>query len=80
LKDLDLDHLQLAIQELPGRPIQPIDQEALDNSADETEENHFLFIRSKYLPIVTLCGLLTNLTASERLLDGVLREAQIESM
>ncbi len=79
LEGLDLDSQQLAIQELPGRPIQPINPEQLDNVADESE-NPFLFIRSKYLPIVTLCGLLANLAASEKLLDDVLKEAQIESI
>lgn len=79
LEGLDLDSQQLAIQELPGRPIQPINLEQLDNVTD-VSENRFLFIRSKYLPIVTLCGLLADLAASEKLLDDVLKEAQIESI
>ncbi len=79
LGELDMDSQQLAIQELPGRPIQPINLEQLDKVTD-VSENHFLFIRSKYLPIVTLCGLLVDLAASEKLLDEVLKEAQIESI
>ena len=80
LEGLNLDSQQLAIQELPGRPIQPINPEMLENSTDEEEESPFLFIRSKYLPIVTLCGLLADLAATEKLLDKVLKEAQIESI
>ena len=79
LGGLDLDSQQLAIQELPGRPIQPINPEQLDNVTD-VSENPFLFIRLKYLPIVTLCGLLADLAASEKLLHEVLKEAQIESI
>jgi predicted ATPase len=79
LGGLDLDSQQLAVQELPGRPIQPINLEQLDKVTDESE-TPFLFIRSKYLPIVTLCGLLADLSASEKLLDDLLKEAQIESI
>jgi hypothetical protein len=79
LGELNLDSQQLAIQELPGKPIQPINQEMFDDSTDALE-NRFLFIRSKYLPIITLCGLLADLATSEKLLDEVLKEAQIESI
>jgi len=79
LGELDLNSLQLAIQELPGRPLQPINLEELNENTNEAEDP-FLFIRSKYLPVVTLCGLLADLASLERLLDGVLKEAQIQSV
>ena len=79
LEGLELNSQQLAIQELPGRPIQPIKLEQSEDSTTELE-NPFLFVRSKYLPIVTFCGLLADLAAPKRLLDDVLEEAQIESM
>src|SRR5205085_1500716 len=41
LEGLNLDSQQLAIQELPGRPIQPINPEMLNESTNEEEESPF---------------------------------------
>jgi ABC-type cobalamin/Fe3+-siderophores transport system ATPase subunit len=79
LRDIEADSLQLAIQELSGMLLQPVHDEGSDSEFAQSE-NPFLFIRSKYLSLITLCGLLTHLTSSERLLDDVLKQAQIKTV
>jgi ABC-type cobalamin/Fe3+-siderophores transport system ATPase subunit len=82
LRDLNLDRLQLAIQELPGKPL-PREEEAAaeQEGAGSQQPARFLFIRAKQLPLLTLCGLLADVAAFEqpdqRLLKDVLQENRI---
>ena len=81
VEQLHLISTQLAIQELPGRPL--ISLEEAQNTSEATEavtihDNRFLLIRSAHLPILTLCGLLTHLASETRLLTDVLTEMKIQ--
>ena len=56
----DLTPLDLAIRELPGRPFTSY---ALDSTSSD-EDSRFLLIEADQLPLVTLCGLLSDIDAS----------------
>ena len=58
----DLTSLDLAIRELPGRLLS---SGALESPQTE-EDSRFLLIESHQLPLVTLCGLLADLAASNQ--------------
>lgn len=84
LDDLqNLDAVQRAVRELPGRPISPANPTALDEDERQytSEDSRFLFIRSHQLPLVTLCGLLADLAElpENRRLTQVMKEAKIGS-
>lgn len=57
-----LDRAQQVIKELPGWP-------TLASSQTDRSRNQVLFIKKEHLPLVTLCGLLTN--ESARLTDNI---------
>lgn len=73
----DLSSVDWAIRELPGKPVYP---EAMEERSS-TEESRFLLVRAWQLPLVTLCGLLTDMAEEEqsesRRLRKVLEEAKI---
>jgi ABC-type cobalamin/Fe3+-siderophores transport system ATPase subunit len=77
---LRLQPVQLAIQELPGKPI-PSPEEAQEASELEAVEiqraERFLLVRAEHIPLLVLCGLLADFAAEERLLSDVLRETKI---
>lgn len=63
-----------AIQEIPGRL-------SMDASRASQQGRRFLFVQKQHMPIVTLCGLLTNLVFSNSArsipLSNILKEAKI---
>lgn len=84
LDDLqNLDAVQRAVRELPGRPISPANPTPLDEDERQysSEDSRFLFIRSHQLPLVTLCGLLADLAElpEDRRLTQVMKEAKFGS-
>ncbi|MBD2129532.1 AAA family ATPase [Microcoleus sp. ZQ-A2] len=74
----NLAHIERSIRELPGKPPS---LSVLENSKSE-EESKFLLIQSQHIPLVTLCGLLTDLAEppQNRRLLRVLKEAKIGTM
>ena len=79
VQQLGLTPVQLAIQELPGKPLISL-EENLDTVAevDEAYDERFLLIRSENVSILTLCGLLAHLASETRLLKEVLDEMRIQ--
>ena len=77
---LHLQPVQLAIQELPGKPI-PSPEETQETSESEAVEiqrgERFLLVRAEQIPLLVLCGLLADFAAEERLLSDVLKETKI---
>jgi predicted ATPase len=73
----NLSLLERAIRELPGKPTEP---EIMEPTGDE-RTIRFRLIRSRWLSLVTLCGLLSDMAAAEhpadRRLYKVLNEASI---
>ena len=71
----DLSPFDQAIRELPGRPPRPetMEQEQL------SQRSRFLLVRAQQLPIVTLCGLLTDLAEAAPYKDRRLRKALDEA-
>jgi len=82
LSDLNLSPIELAIQELPGKPLpKQLEVMVSQESASTQQDKQFLFVRTKQLPLLTLCGLLADIASYEqpdqRLLTEVLRETRI---
>ncbi len=84
LQVLALSPEQLAVQELPGRPVRPLEERGEEEETTESQqEERFLFIRTRQIPLLVLCGLLADIAINEkntdRLLGGVLSEAKISA-
>jgi energy-coupling factor transporter ATP-binding protein EcfA2 len=82
LSDLNLSPVELAIQELPGKPLPKQAEETASQEVTRTQQDErFLFVRTKQLPLLTLCGLLADIATYEqpdqRLLRDVLHETRI---
>jgi energy-coupling factor transporter ATP-binding protein EcfA2 len=77
---LHLEPVQLAIQELPGKPILTLEESREISEPAETEmqrDERFLLIRAEQIPLLVLCGLLADIAEEERLLSDVLKETKI---
>ncbi|ACK70511.1 conserved hypothetical protein [Gloeothece citriformis PCC 7424] len=71
-----LSPLDLAIGELPGKPLTPIDEE--DDTS--TTESKCIFISSSEIPLITLCGLLTDLVKPDKPLSKVREASKIKKL
>ena len=73
----ELSPVEQALRELPGRPTRP----DMSDDAPASEQSRFLLVRAWQLPLVTLCGLLTDMAEAaqpeQRRLRKVLEEARI---
>lgn len=70
-----LSPIDLAIQELPGKP-----QITIEEDDTSTSESKCLFIPLYDIPLITLCGLLTDLAKPNRRLSEILEACKISKL
>ena len=70
-----LSPMEFAIQELPGKP-----QILIEEDDTSTIESKCLFIPSNDIPLITLCGLLTDLAKDNQHLSKILEACKISKL